>query len=184
MPSHKESPRRGTNATRAKVNGQADHHEDTSPVRCDPQRDTVYLAEQAVAELLAAELDGLDQLQVADLVPFAQNVMQRAGWSGDAPPTFVLDVADDDDVAAWHEGLTGDIHLHPKLLDRWTVLHEVAHWLRPRDGHGPQFCGVLVDLIDAGIGAEAGVELLAAFADLGVDVDTSWCDVLAGQVVA
>jgi hypothetical protein len=146
-----------------------DHH--------DPQRDTVYRAEeQAIGESYAL---GDDPIPVDDLATFVATVVAGAGWEVAHLPTFVVDVPDEGDYSAWHEGGTGTIHLHPKLIWPWTVLHEVAHWLRPRDGirptyHGPTFSGVLVGLWHAAFGWHDASTLRETFRDFGVDVDDSW----------
>jgi hypothetical protein len=143
----------------------------------DPQRERAYAAEEQ-AQLEHSDYEDEDDLTPEQLRPYVLDVMARAGWShGDDGPSFVLDVPDEvgeTDEAGWVDGVTGTIHLHPRLLDPWTVLHEVAHWLRPRDGHGPRWAAVFVGLIRAGVGTEAGERLLTAYEVHGVEVDPGW----------
>jgi hypothetical protein len=155
----------------------------------DPQREAVYRAE----ELWGYETDewgddpdelgwggeGPAPIGVDELSTFAASVLSRAGWQVNTPPRFVLDVPDDvgdANEAAWHEGATRVIHLHPNLLDPGTVLHELAHWLRPCDGHGPEFCGVHLGLVRVGISERAAELLREAYRESDVEVDETWAN--------
>jgi hypothetical protein len=133
----------------------------------------------AAAEQYADEATG--QLERAKLAPeqlsdFAQDVLQRAGYGG-AEPTFVLDVADDDDFSGRVEP-DGTIHLHPQLLDPWIIVHELAHFIDPRAEHGPRFAAHLYNLMVTAFGTDVGHALLSGFDQYGVDVDPR----LAGAV--
>lgn len=139
----------------------------------DPHRDAAYLAEECFREIIESDGD-LPHIEAAELDGWLSNIQRRAGLIGGASPTFAFDVTDEDDLAAWHQGHTGAIHLHPRLIHPVIVLHEVAHWIRPADGHGAQWAAVFVGLIGAGLGEQARVELLEAFRDCGVPVDESW----------
>lgn len=140
----------------------------------DTCRDAVYEAEDE-ARLALADLGfAPPNLTPDELATYATNVLRDAGWVGDCVPDFVLDVADEDDVSGWHQAVTGTLHLHPRLLNPWIVLHELAHWLRPRDGHGPEFCGVLVGLVGAALGELAAMGLREQYRDCGVSVNESW----------
>lgn len=142
----------------------------------DPQRADAYLAEEIARENAVAVL-GLeipDRVPAAELTEFTSRALDAAGWDAGMRPTFALDVADDSNFSGWHSGVEREIHLHPRLLDPWTVLHEVAHWLDNRDGHGPRFCANYASLVRAGLGQEAAEELLAQFEVFGVDVDMDW----------
>ncbi|WP_067477650.1 TIGR04338 family metallohydrolase [Nocardia amamiensis] len=57
--------------------------------------------------------------------------------------------------------------LHHRAALRELLLHELAHHLQPpaSAGHGPQFCGVFVELLDGVMGTEAGWLMRAALAD-------------------
>lgn len=55
------------------------------------------------------------------------------------------------------------INASPAARNEYTMLHEIAHTLTPRDvGHGPEFCGVLLFLVRNVLGKEAHASLLAA----------------------
>lgn len=140
-------------------------------VRSDYQRDAVYVAEEWAAGELC-----LDHLPIPadDLAMFATTAMTKAEWEDAEPPTFVLDVLDDHEWSGWHSGADDAIHLHPKLLTPETVLHELAHWLRPNDRHGPQWAAVFLKLLEAVLGTDVSDLYAAAFAEFGVDVDGSW----------
>lgn len=51
-----------------------------------------------------------------------------------------------------------------------VLLHELAHHFTTGDGHGPRFCGCLVDLFNKCIGPEAGLLLRAALDNRGASV--------------
>lgn len=135
------------------------------------QQDAVYVAEERAWEELGLDLSTIDPSTLRD---FARTALSKAGCEGDAEPVFALDVPDDHDLSGWHAGKDGVIHLHPRLLRPEIVLHELAHWIRPRDGHGPQFCGMYLSLVCGTLGTEAADELETAFEEFGVRVDRSW----------
>lgn len=130
----------------------------------DPQRSAVYLAEELASDAFADT--ELGDVPADELAEFAARTLTAAGWTFNRP-TFVLDVPDHADWSGWHEGATGAIHLHPRLLSPDTILHELAHWVDPRGGHGPRFCSDHVELVRAGIGDEYAEVLLAAYRDFG-----------------
>lgn len=141
----------------------------------DPQRNSVYAAEELAQEtLFDGGFEEPERLTPSSLTLFVRRALDAAGWEDAGQPTVVLDVADEDERAAWHEASTGVIHLHPCLLRPWIVLHELAHWVDPREGHGPRFCANLLLLIRGALGPEAGQSLLGAFDELDVEVDQEW----------
>lgn len=133
-------------------------------VYLDPD-DLVYQAE-AQAE---ADCCGDGKVAPDDLVGFCQRALRAAGWSVDQLPEFALDVPDD---AEWsgHAGSSNVIHLHPRLLDHWTVLHELSHWADNRGGHGPIFRANLVSL-HYGIDPDAGNALRWCYVEFGLELD-------------
>ncbi|MEB4210986.1 TIGR04338 family metallohydrolase [Mycobacterium sp. 94-17] len=52
-------------------------------------------------------------------------------------------------------------------LRETVILHELAHHFS-RDGHGPQFVGAFLDLIDAAMGVQAQLVLRILFGESGV----------------
>jgi hypothetical protein len=61
----------------------------------------------------------------------------------------------------------------------WTIYHELAHeaaFCPVTQGHGPEFAGVMLLLVDVFEGSEASKDLLKAFRDgrVRADVDLSW----------
>jgi putative metallohydrolase (TIGR04338 family) len=54
-----------------------------------------------------------------------------------------------------------------------VVLHELAHHLTPNPEHGPAFIGMLVDLIEELVGAEAGFLLRAGLSAGGAEAARS-----------
>ena len=136
----------------------------------------MYAAEGLAQELVWQEfVDDKDAMEAEQIPVLIDQVLSDGGWFGGHRPEIAFDVPDDSEVKAFHEGRTGVLHFHPRLLDRWTVLHELAHWCRPRDGHGPQFRAVLVGLVRSAYpGSGLDVELRQAFDDLGLDLDEGW----------
>lgn len=115
-----------------------------------------------------------DELVAVDQLPaFINEAIARAGF-GCEGPTVELDVPDDSPFSGWYSQEEDVMHLHPRLLHRATVLHELAHWGRPDDGHGPQFRALLVSLIRAQMGSEHADILLAEFSERGLPVDPGW----------
>jgi hypothetical protein len=55
------------------------------------------------------------------------------------------------------------IHLHRKLFNPWLVLHELAHWIDPREGHSHRWAYINVELVIAAIGEGEGQTLRAGF---------------------
>lgn len=140
--------------------------------------DAVYHAEDLVQEWVGDYGQGHPDYLLPDQVEgFLSRALQRAGWAGGASPTVVMDIPDDSELAGQLDARDGrSIHLHPRLLSPWTVLHELAHWLRPLDGHGAEFRGVMVGLIRGMFGNETADELAATYKGQGVPADLVWDD--------
>lgn len=49
--------------------------------------------------------------------------------------------------------------------NEYVVLHEMAHNLSPRSGHGPEFAAVYLELVKVVMGAEAAAVLRSSYAD-------------------
>lgn len=137
----------------------------------DPQREAVYAAEE---EAVADYFPELDDLTVERVEMFAAEALDRAGWRVEGSPKFDFDVSDDSGSSGWYEASTGVIHLHPRLLYADKVLHELAHWVDPRDGHGPRFCANHLLLVRAALGDDAADGLLWSYQEYGVTVDMEW----------
>ncbi len=61
------------------------------------------------------------------------------------------------------------VHLHRPTLDRWTVLHELAHSLDLWDpGHTATFRLRLVQLLSTGIDLQVGKLLTRRYKEFGV----------------
>ncbi len=119
-------------------------------------------------DLLDPDEPHLDPQAIPD---FIRNVLTCAGFSTDDRPIVAFDVPDDDDRSGWVSDSGEVIHLHPRLLGRPLVLHEVVHWLDGRDGHGAIFQGNLIALYDAAFGSEAARLLYDCFTDHGLSPD-------------
>lgn len=141
-----------------------------------------YVAEDVAREETADEWpDDQTSIEPDQVEEFVRRTLAAAGWSGDGCPTFSfeeLDASDDGhELSAWTDGPANVIHVDPRTIDRWLVLHEVAHWLRPTDAHGPQYAAVLIGLIAAGIGPGPADVLQRALLQEGIDVDEQWLTV-------
>ncbi len=77
---------------------------------------------------------------------------------------------------AEYEFATHTIAVPPhRVGGRWAmrelvVLHELAHHLAPDAGHGPEFAGCLLELVEELVGVEAAFLLRSSFLDAGVSV--------------
>jgi hypothetical protein len=112
-----------------------------------------------------------DEIQAGEIAAFLSQAISRSGL--DRPdPEVVLDLDDADaleellapgaskrEEAEWQiHGLVKDgvIHLHPGSLNKWTILHELAHYIAPQASHGPIWCRIYVDLVSDAFGDEVG----------------------------
>ena len=105
---------------------------------------------------------------------FLSQTLSTSGFERPSP-VVVVDLDDADTVAqllepgaaelleqGWHmHGLVKDdvIHLHPQRLDKWTLLHELAHYIAPHASHGPIWCRIYLQLASECLGGEASETL-------------------------
>jgi hypothetical protein len=138
--------------------------------RDDPDRDSTYAAEELAHERFVIEVEGDDpQIDPGDLARFAADALVSAGWSADPLPTFALDVPAASQSGGYVEGSTGIIHLHPLILDRWTILHKLAHYVDPRDkSHGERFRSDYAELVGGVMGDRVRDVLVEAYVDVGL----------------
>jgi hypothetical protein len=129
---------------------------------------TAVGAAEFCARAFGPEDDAIEEDQVGD---FLRRALSTSGFRL-ADPVVAFDLDDPDALdrllesgAAgllehdWNlHGLVknGVIHLHPGRLNKWTVLHELAHYIAPRGIHGPIWCRIYVDLVSGSLGIEAG----------------------------
>ena len=95
-----------------------------------------------------------DSLLPGDVEDFFATALTRLGV-GDRP-VIAFDVPDESDQAGYVDGDT--IHLHPRMLERETLLHELAHWLT-HDGHTEGWAEIYVALVRGEFGDEAADRL-------------------------
>lgn len=143
-----------------------------------------------VAEMFA-QMFGPDDDRIHDdqVEAFLFRVLSESGF--DLPdPRVAIDLDQEDVLAEVLEpgasealadglqlhGLTRDgvIHLHPERLSRWTLLHELAHYIAPSASHGPVWCRVYVDLVSEEFGAELGDSSFPSCAKRRQRRRTSW----------
>ncbi|MBF6339813.1 TIGR04338 family metallohydrolase [Nocardia abscessus] len=157
----------------------------------DTQRQRVYDAEQDVREIfdLAEKVPGrmvevfgsrinlpAERRMVSlESISVYLNSVLALGWVQDRYPRARIPVtvrARRGAAHAHYEPATSMVAVplhHRAALRELLLLHELAHHLQPpaSAGHGPQFCGVFVELLDGVMGPEAGWLMRAALADNG-----------------
>lgn len=73
-------------------------------------------------------------------------------------------MAEESTLAGYYSPTT-DLHLHPRLVRKSLILHELAHWIKPRprdgEGHGDDFVEIFAALVALAFGAEAAETLRA-----------------------
>ena len=140
------------------------------------EREAVYRAENRVVEEGYLTDDELSILP-GEVAAWCSAIAHSAGWGTYAPPHFrnvvppVFTVAFDlpngnpelDELAGYYESATDTIHLDPRIVDRWKVLHELAHALDCRDAHGTGFQERMVELVGAAFGDETADALRDAY---------------------
>jgi len=104
----------------------------------DTQHAAVHAAQEE-AEWASADEGIGDDLAPDEVSDFIAGALAAAGWTAESAPLVVYDVPDDHELSGWVDQ-EGSIHLHPRLVGRWTVLHELAHWLDPRGGRRRRRC--------------------------------------------
>lgn len=134
-------------------------------------REHVYRVEEMV---LADSWLTDEELSIApeQVAEWCSSVAHRAGWgplSGGLPAFEVaFDLPDGheerSELAGWVDP-DGVMHFDPRCLDRWTVLHELAHSLDGRDAHGVGFQRRMVELVRVGLGDELAAALEGAYVE-------------------
>ena len=112
-----------------------------------------------------------DDVKMDQVVPFMLFALDKTGWETDEVPRVVFDLTRDDEVVGVVSGVDRCIHLNPELLSPQLVLHELAHWLDGRDGHGPRFQATFIDFIDRLYGGEASAALFCGLMEEGLEPD-------------
>lgn len=133
--------------------------------------DEVYAAEELVCEGL---LDDVLAVRPDEVGGLCSEIAAGAGWvgydpgCGSIPLTFrvLFDLPADNPELAGLAGWVdpqGTIHLDPRFLNRWTVVHELAHAIDGRDGHSEGFRQRLVELVAVAFGSEIADQLRIEF---------------------
>ena len=143
----------------------------------DADAATVHAAEESAMELFVGYGGPRDPhgpaLSRSELDAFALETLNAAYRSKVRPPTFSVDTPPDIHWNSEHRGGNWIVHLNPSQLSRWTVLHEMAHWLVPFDGHGEIFRTVHCRLVGAALGGFAREHLIRKYAKFGVPIEES-----------
>jgi hypothetical protein len=123
----------------------------------DNQRSKVYAAESASGLMVNQQTIPNAQLQEWVDAVLDRRVI-RSRWG--ARSVEVKLTGGYGGARAWG---SHKITASPSARNEYVMLHEIAHILTPQDeGHGPQFCGVLLFLVRNVMGAEAHKRLLTA----------------------
>ena len=149
----------------------------TEPPQLTDEDERVYAAEEeALYTFYDWNADYPDRLPQDEVEAFVRKALKGAGWAFVKLPEIRVDLPDDDWRAAnFHVGEDGQyFNFHPMCLNPFTILHEIAHWLRPMDGHGPEFRGANVGLVRAALGEDAASFMLDRYAAFELTVDTSF----------
>lgn len=153
-----------------------------------PDTPKVYAAQSEAAEFFLGHgtiPDPAIPLRVDEVETFMRSVLDSLGETARALPTTEFGSTGHDALAGKYDCERNVIVLDAFELNRWRVLHEMAHWLDPkaRSGepdHGPVFRILFHALIAAGLGDEAGRKLAEMFAESQVPLgDENWRDVIA-----
>lgn len=139
-------------------------------IRLSEYDEEVYEAEEMWLDYLSDQDLRLDAEEVG---PFISECLRSAGLETDELPRVLFDVGVGE-FSAWHSGADGSLHFDIRVVSRDKVIHELAHWLRPRDGHGAQWAGTLLGLAKAAFGDDAAAQLRAEFDFAGIDADEGW----------
>ena len=137
----------------------------------------VYHAQEEYDAIVCVDVPTLTR---DNIERYLVDVAREAGWQGVESIDVQFDIPDDSNSGGACTGNLGSgemvLHFHPRLLRAEIALHELAHYLRPNDGHGPQFCAVLIGLHRFGIGISSAIELASAFVDVGLDICPDWLE--------
>lgn len=149
----------------------------------DPDH-AVYFAEECGWEMVDEDVAEMAHAVMLpeEVSAFALLTLRAAGYDIDEAPTFVYDIPDDAYFAGQYVGATDVIRLHPMTATRSVVLHELAHWTRPRDGHRSQYCGSHLHLIGAAFDRWTRNEMAHAYVEAGIGVDWNWSEMTADEV--
>lgn len=131
-------------------------------VSCWPgHEDLTYCANEA---LTAAQAEGE-----------AVEVLRRAGYEN--PQVAVeLVVLPAEIRSGFYDPVRNVIggFVEPIGISRRVLLHELAHWMRPHVGHGPQFRSAHATLIGIVFGQDTALELVANYEYHDLPIEESW----------
>ncbi len=109
--------------------------------------------------------DDVDRLTQEEAAAFVADVLARSDFGTEDRPSIVWDVPDDSELSGRYDPADDALHLHPRIIRKSLVLHELAHWIdpRPRDGqgHGSAFLETFTTLIGPAFGEDAAAALRA-----------------------
>lgn len=154
----------------------------------DQETAAVYAAQSEAMDFFVGHGSGADPtvpLVAEETTAFMRKTLDSLG-------EVAREVVDVEFGSTGHAALAGRydfernvIQLDTTELNRWKVLHEMAHWLDPkaRSGepdHGPAFRVLYRTLVATALGDEAGAMLVSMFTEFGVPCgEDNWHDVVA-----
>ena len=139
----------------------------------DTQRKRVYDAEDAV--IGKARLNSLaGKLSLAEATSVIMQLCRHPLIQARYEPMFRAPIIVEDGRKMASGGLLKIVLPRWARFD-WVICHELAHLILHREqqatfgrrnvyaGHGPEFCSIYLDLVEAAIGIEARQQLIASF---------------------
>jgi hypothetical protein len=154
----------------------------------DPDQSRAYSAQEGAEEFFSGHgtiADPMVGLEPEGVIEFARATLDLLSENAREPPNFELGMAEGDPRAGRYDFERDVIQLHPYQLNRWRVLHEMAHWFDPaarlgHPGHGPRFRTIHCFLVSAALGDEAGGKLAEMYRIDGVPIeaDISWAEAI------
>jgi hypothetical protein len=103
------------------------------------------------------------QVESGSLNAFVSQALGNVEFVSPDRPTIALDIPAGALVSGSFSETDGVIHLQAGGLDRWIILHELAHWMNPTDRHGEAWREQFTQLVRIAISERAAEGLTDAF---------------------
>lgn len=127
------------------------------------QQEALYAAQGEALSSLGRRFASLKAVRA-----YVQAVTETEEWSERCPVQACVEVHSSAGDRKWAGWADTDSHAIWTSLDEQVILHELAHLLTPRQGHGPGFARAYLELVREHMGFHAYGALRAAFSAHGV----------------